>query len=62
MITDEKNTDVTPACPEAPDGQHAPDVAYATPANGVDDVIDVPCRYCGRSGATQIAAEDVQWD
>jgi hypothetical protein len=40
---------------------HEPDMATVTPADGSPGIVDVTCRKCGRSGATRIDPEAIDW-
>lgn len=52
-------------CPASPDGAHDP--ATITPADGtgrdrgVDFIVDVTCRRCGRSGSVRLDPKEVDW-
>lgn len=49
-------------CHEAKNGKHQPDGHGFTQADGVDFVVDVSCKVCGRSGSTSVSPRDILWE
>jgi hypothetical protein len=54
-------------CPRSPDYGHHPDPASVKPADGAgknrgtDWIVDVICRFCGRSGSVRIDPEEIEF-
>lgn len=55
-------------CYVNPNGEHEPDPASLTPADGAgetrgtDWIVDVCCKKCGQSGSTKIDPKEIQWE
>jgi hypothetical protein len=59
--------DTTVFCPQSDDFKHEPDPASVKPADGAgkgrgtDWIIDVNCRYCGRSGSIRFDPAEIEF-
>lgn len=50
-------------CPDSPTGKHEPDHLSVAPVTDLDRqfIVDVTCKWCGRSGSVSIVSTDIQW-
>jgi hypothetical protein len=67
MFRDAEDCGTAAFCPKSPDHRHHPDPASVQPADGAgrnrgtDWIVDVSCRFCGRSGSVRIDPDDVEF-
>ncbi len=47
-------------CPASPNDTHGPDWSSVSPASA-ESVVDIACRFCGRSGSVVITEADINW-